>query len=150
MKLAVMDPANRDGKLVAHSVSKRTRLGKREVMRIRWHAAAHKTGLPQHEPPVVLSGFGSRHCRAGVSAVPCPRYGTTVRRRREGPRFCPPPVALLVRDPSAKRRCKESRLPAAFFARGNLFDIKCDALTIYKPMPATTIDAASLVSARRR
>src|SRR5262249_60721903 len=35
MKLAVVDPANRHDELVAHSVSKRTRLGKREVMRIR-------------------------------------------------------------------------------------------------------------------
>ena len=54
MKLAMMDPANRDGELVAHSVSKRTRLGKREVMRIRRHAATHKTRLPQYELPVVL------------------------------------------------------------------------------------------------
>jgi hypothetical protein len=54
MKLAVVDPANRDDEFVAHSVSKRTRLGKREVMRIRRHAAAHKTRLPQHELPVVL------------------------------------------------------------------------------------------------
>src|SRR5262245_2293117 len=54
MKLAVMDPANRDGELVAHSISKRTRLGKREVMRIRWYAAAHKTRLPEDELPVAL------------------------------------------------------------------------------------------------
>ena len=54
MQLAVMDSANRDGELVAHPVSKRTRLGKREVMRIRRHAAAHKAGLPQDEPEVVL------------------------------------------------------------------------------------------------
>src|SRR5258708_15897959 len=54
MKLAVMDPANRNDELVAHSVAKRTRLGEREVMRIRWCAAAHKTGLPQHETSVVL------------------------------------------------------------------------------------------------
>jgi hypothetical protein len=40
MKLAVMDAANRDDELVAHPASKPTRLGKREVMRIRWHAAA--------------------------------------------------------------------------------------------------------------
>jgi hypothetical protein len=54
MKLAVMDAANRDGELVAHSVSKPTRLGTREVMRIRRHAAAHKTRLPQYELPVLL------------------------------------------------------------------------------------------------
>jgi antitoxin (DNA-binding transcriptional repressor) of toxin-antitoxin stability system len=34
-----MDPTNRDGELVADSVSKCTRLCKREVMRIRPHAA---------------------------------------------------------------------------------------------------------------
>jgi len=54
MKLAMMDPANRDGEFVAHSIPKPTRLGKREVMRIRRYAAAHKTGLPQHKFPVVL------------------------------------------------------------------------------------------------
>ena len=57
MKLAVMDPANRDGELVAHSVSKRTRLGKREVMRIRRHAATHKTRLPQYELPMILNNL---------------------------------------------------------------------------------------------
>src|SRR5262249_43782097 len=40
MKLAVMDPANRHGQLVAHFASKRARLGKREVMRIRRRAGA--------------------------------------------------------------------------------------------------------------
>ena len=54
MKLAVMDSANRDRELVAHSVSKRTGLRKREVMRIRRYAATHKTRLPQYELPVVL------------------------------------------------------------------------------------------------
>jgi len=53
MKLAVMDPANRDSELVAHSVSNSVskRLGKREVMRIRRRAAAHKTSQPMHELP---------------------------------------------------------------------------------------------------
>src|SRR5438132_8419507 len=54
MKFAVMDPTNRDGELVAHSVAKRTRLGKREVMGIRRHAAAHKTRLSQHELSMLL------------------------------------------------------------------------------------------------
>jgi hypothetical protein len=54
MKLAVMDPADRDRELVTHSVSQRTRLRKREVVRIGRHAAAHKARLPQHEFPVVL------------------------------------------------------------------------------------------------
>src|SRR5207249_3470805 len=54
MQLAVMDPADRDDELVAHAASECTRLCKREVMRIRRHAAAHKARLPQHEFPVVL------------------------------------------------------------------------------------------------
>jgi hypothetical protein len=54
MKLAMVYPANWNGELVADSVSQPTRLGKREVMRIRRHAAAHKAGLPQDEPEVVL------------------------------------------------------------------------------------------------
>jgi hypothetical protein len=53
MKLAMMDSANRDGEFVARTISKTTRLGKREVMWIRRYAAAHKTGLPQHKPLVV-------------------------------------------------------------------------------------------------
>src|SRR5262249_25101421 len=54
MKFAVMDPANRDSELIAHSASKRAGLGKREVMRIRRRAAAYKTGLLLHELAVVL------------------------------------------------------------------------------------------------
>jgi hypothetical protein len=54
MKLAMMDPANRDGELVAHSVSQGTRLCKREVVRIRRHSAAHKARLPSHELTVLL------------------------------------------------------------------------------------------------
>ena len=54
MKLAVMEAADRDGELVTHAASECTRLCKREVMRIRWHPAAHKAGLPQDELAVVL------------------------------------------------------------------------------------------------
>src|SRR2546422_11188848 len=54
MKLAVMDPANRDGELIAHSASKGPRLCKREVVRIRRHSAAHKARLPSHELPMIL------------------------------------------------------------------------------------------------
>src|SRR5258708_28755175 len=96
MKFAVMDPANRDGELVAHPVSKRTRLGKREVMRIRRYAAAHKTRLPQDELPVLLiaqadrfaqstdrpaarSLFGrSRRFPAGVRVRPASEYEVLV------------------------------------------------------------------------
>jgi hypothetical protein len=41
MKLAMMDAANWDGELIADSVSKCTRLGKREVVRIRWYSPTH-------------------------------------------------------------------------------------------------------------
>ena len=54
MQLAVMEPADWDDELVAHSPSEGTRLGKREVMRVRRHTAADKAGLPQHESAVVL------------------------------------------------------------------------------------------------
>ena len=55
MKLAVVDPADRDDELVAHPASECPRLGKGEVMRIRRHSAAHKAGLPEHEPRCSLS-----------------------------------------------------------------------------------------------
>jgi hypothetical protein len=54
MQLAVMGPADRDCEFVAHASSQCTRLGKGEVMGIRWDAAAHKAGLPKHEPAVLL------------------------------------------------------------------------------------------------
>jgi hypothetical protein len=60
MKLAMVDPANWDGELVTHSVSKSTRLGKPEVMRIRRQAATHQTRLPQHELPVVFIAQADR------------------------------------------------------------------------------------------
>ncbi len=60
MKLPVMDPANRDGKLVAHSASECTRLGKGEVMRVRWHATAHQARLPQNEFSVLFIAQANR------------------------------------------------------------------------------------------
>jgi hypothetical protein len=54
MELAVVDPADRDDELVTHPASERTRLGKGEVMGIRWHAAADKACRPQDEFAVVL------------------------------------------------------------------------------------------------
>ena len=54
MKLAVVGPTNRDGELIADSVSECTRLHKREVMRIRRRPAAYKARLPGHELPVLL------------------------------------------------------------------------------------------------
>jgi hypothetical protein len=60
MKLSVMDPANWHGELVAYPPSKGTRLRKREVMRIRWYAATHKTRLPQHELSVIFIAQADR------------------------------------------------------------------------------------------
>jgi hypothetical protein len=54
MKFAVMDPTDRDNELVAHSPAQRSRLRKGEMVRIRWHAAAHQARLPQNKLPVVL------------------------------------------------------------------------------------------------
>jgi hypothetical protein len=60
MKLAVVDPADRDNELVAYAASEGSRLGKGEVMRIRWHATAHKAWLPQYEFSVVLVAQANR------------------------------------------------------------------------------------------
>ena len=60
MKLAVVDPTNRDGELIADSVSEGTRLHKRQVMRIRRRSAADKACLPGHELPVLLIAQANR------------------------------------------------------------------------------------------
>ena len=60
MKLAVVDPTNRHGELIADSVSKGTRLHKRQVMRIRRRPAAYKARLPGHELPVLLIAQANR------------------------------------------------------------------------------------------
>src|SRR5439155_26968925 len=80
MQLAVMDPANWDGKLVADSVSKGTRLGKREVVRIRGHSATHEARLPSHELPVLLIAQAncfsqSTSCCRGFLAGICGQRG---------------------------------------------------------------------------
>jgi hypothetical protein len=73
MQLAVMEPANRDDELVAHAASECTRLCKREVMRIRGHAAAHKAWLPQHEFPVVLIAEANSLAQSTDGAAACAR-----------------------------------------------------------------------------
>jgi len=69
-----MDAADRHDELVADSAPKCARLCKGEVMRVRWHAAAHKACLPQYESAVVLVAQANRlaqstHC---TSAWPLP------------------------------------------------------------------------------
>ena len=54
MKLAVVDPADRDDELVAYPTSECARLCEGEVMGVRGHAAAHKAGLSQHESSMVF------------------------------------------------------------------------------------------------
>jgi hypothetical protein len=54
MQLAMMDAADWDGELITHASPQCTRLCEREVMRIRGYTAAHKAGLPEHEPAVLL------------------------------------------------------------------------------------------------
>jgi len=93
MKLAVMDPANRDSELVAHSVSKRTRLGKREVMRIRRRAAAHKTSQPLHELPMVLVAQTDRF----TQSTDHPAARSLVGHRRSFPGWCRRPVGRGIR-----------------------------------------------------
>src|SRR4029077_1638485 len=56
----MMDSADRDDELVAHTAPECTRLWKGEMMRIRRHAAAHEARLSQHESPVILIAQAKR------------------------------------------------------------------------------------------
>ena len=60
MELAVVGPANRDDEFVAYPSSECAGLCEGEVMRIRWHPPAHKTGLSQHKLPMVLIAQANR------------------------------------------------------------------------------------------
>src|SRR5262249_36701940 len=69
MKLAVVDPTNRDGELIADSVSKRTRLHKCEVMRIAPRPAADKARLPGQEFPVLLIAKANRFAQGADRTI---------------------------------------------------------------------------------
>ena len=69
MQLAVMNPTNWDGELVADSVSKCAQLGKREVMRVRRRSTAHKAWLPRHELPVFLIAQANRFTQRTDCAI---------------------------------------------------------------------------------
>src|SRR5205809_1643100 len=56
----MVDTADRDDELVAHTAPECTRLCKGEMMRIRRHAAAHEARLSQHESPVILIAQANR------------------------------------------------------------------------------------------
>jgi hypothetical protein len=60
MKLAVVDPADRDDELVAYSASEFAGLCEGEVMRVGGHAAAHEAGLPEHESSMVFIAQANR------------------------------------------------------------------------------------------
>src|ERR1700730_17670643 len=75
MQFAVMNPADRNCELVAHSASECTRLCKGEVMRIRRHAAEHKARLPQENPEVVLIAQANRFAQSTHWAAASPFLG---------------------------------------------------------------------------
>ena len=60
MQFAMVSPADRHDKLIAHSAAQCTRLRKGEVMRVGWRTAAYEAGLPQHEFPVVFIAQANR------------------------------------------------------------------------------------------
>jgi hypothetical protein len=61
MKLAVVDPANRDSEFVAHSAADRTWLRKGEVVRVRWPLEAPSPRLAILDPMIIgFGGCGSR------------------------------------------------------------------------------------------
>jgi hypothetical protein len=121
----MMDSAYRNGELVAHASSECTRLYKREVMRIRWYPAAHKAGLPEDEPAVLLIAQSNRfaqstHCAAAISFLdlaracfrPAGGYRTLVRDSVS----CAARVEMirnLVGDPTIADR-REPRLKPLF------------------------------------
>ena len=129
MKLAVMDPTDRDRELVAHSTSECTRLRKGEVMRIRRYAAAHQARLPHHELPVVFIAQANRfaqrtHCTSaralrggrwsllaadGIDQTG--RHHTLVRDSVSGIAICPA-RERTVRRPS-RVFTQPARIPAA-------------------------------------
>ena len=69
MKLAVVDPTNRDGELIADSLSECTRLHIREVMRVRRRPAAYKARLSGHELPVLLIAQANRLAQGADCAI---------------------------------------------------------------------------------
>ena len=64
---------------VAYASAERTRLSKREVMRIRRHAAAHKAWLPQYELPVILIAQPNRFAQNTDGAAARPFSGVGCR-----------------------------------------------------------------------
>jgi hypothetical protein len=57
MRFAVMHAAKRDGELITDFSPEGARLGKAQVMRIRWLTATHQTGLLRNVVEVLLVAF---------------------------------------------------------------------------------------------
>src|SRR2546429_6630211 len=94
MQLAMVDAAYRHDELVAHSPSERARLGKGQVVRIRWDAAACPGGAMK---PLLSPEFGRPSpAQYGHPRIAAPKpfstsaLGKTVRQRR------PLPMQLLI------------------------------------------------------
>ena len=60
MKLAVVNPADRDDELVAYPTSECARLCEGEVMGVQGYAAADEAGLSQHESSMVFIAQANR------------------------------------------------------------------------------------------
>ena len=65
----MVDSADRDDELVAHTAPECTRLCKGEMMRIRRHAAAHEARLSQHESPVILIAQANVFPKARIASL---------------------------------------------------------------------------------
>ena len=60
MQFAMMEPANRNGELVADLPPQRSLLGKLEVMGIRRTPSANETRLTGHKPQMIAISFAYR------------------------------------------------------------------------------------------
>ena len=96
----MVDAAYRHDGLVTHSPSERARLGKGQVVRIRWDAAAYKAELPKYEPAMLLitqaNGFAqSTDVENGFGAAIRGRpYRAGDGRPNSGERFIAPPAMV--------------------------------------------------------
>src|SRR4030095_13372343 len=94
----MMDSADRDDELVAHTAPECTRLCKGEMMRIRRHAAAHEARLSQHEAPVILIAQANRFSQSTASIAARLLFGDRQRCFLAGSRVRRAGHPGLVRD----------------------------------------------------
>src|SRR5262249_44092224 len=93
----MVESADRDDELVAHTAPECTGLCKGEMMRIRRHAAAHEARLSQHESAMILIAQANRFSQSADCITARLRLGGPHRCILEGSR-----VRRLDRD-SMKR-----------------------------------------------